>query len=428
MLNGAADALSRQENHMELDAISISKPKWMEVIIEGYQQDDAAKTLLTELSLIGQNDKGYTLVDGVIKYKWRVWLGNHEEAHKVVMLALHNSGLGGHSDITTTYNKIKALFAWQGMKEAIKTYVNNCEVCAKAKSEHSRLPSLLHPLPIPDHSWHVISLDFIEGLPKSKSFDTILVVIDKLTKYAHFIPITHPYTAMSVAQAFLNHIYKLHGLPQVIISDRDKNFTSTLWQEIFRLSETTLNMSSSYHPQTNGQTERLNQCLETFLRCMVNACPKRWAQWLSLAEYWYNTTYHSSLGKTSFEVLYGHAPRHFGISAHDTCKSTDLDEWLHEHADMMKLIQQNLLCVQQHMKMQADKHRQEREFLVGDWVYLKLQPYAQHSVIRRSNHKPLYKYFGPYLVLRKMGKVAYKLQLPVTSQIKPVVHVSQLKK
>lgn len=161
---------------------------------------------------------------------------------------------------------------------------------------------------------------------------------------------------------------------------------------------------------------------------MVNACPKRWAQWLSLAEYWYNTTYHSSLGKTSFEVLYGHAPRHFGISAHDTCKSTDLDEWLHEHADMMKLIQQNLLCVQQHMKMQADKHRQEREFLVGDWVYLKLQPYAQHSVIRRSNHKPLYKYFGPYLVLRKMGKVAYKLQLPVTSQIHPVVHVSQLKK
>jgi hypothetical protein len=157
------------------------------------------------------------------------------------MLAMHSSGLGGHNSITATYNKIKTLFAWQGMKEDIKQYGSECEVCAKAKSEHSRLPGLLRPLPIPEHAWHTISLDFIEGLPKSKSYTTILVVIDKLTKYGHFIPISHPYIAMSVAQHFLNHIYKLHGLPQVIISDRDKIFTSTLWKEMFRLSETTLN-------------------------------------------------------------------------------------------------------------------------------------------------------------------------------------------
>jgi hypothetical protein len=161
---------------------------------------------------------------------------------------------------------------------------------------------------------------------------------------------------MTVAQQFLNHIYKLHGLPEVIISDRDKIFTSILWQELYKLSDTTLNMSSTYHPQTDGQTERLNQCLETYLYCMVNACPTKWAHWLALVEYWYNTTYHSAHGKTPFEVLYGHTPRHFGISATGTCKSDELNEWLHERTIMMQLIQHNLERAQHRMKTQADKH------------------------------------------------------------------------
>jgi hypothetical protein len=256
--NKAANALSRQETHEEVQAISVSTPRWLEIVIEGYTNDDQAQSLLKELALTGTNDKGYSLVDGVIRYKGRVWLGHHTEAHRAVMLALHASGLGGQSGIKATYNKIKALFAWPGMKEDISEYISTCEVCAKAKSEHCRLPGLLEPLPIPDQAWHTISLDFIEGLPKSKSFTTILVVIDKLTKYAHFIPISHPYTAMSVAQQFLNNIYKLHGLPHTIISDRDKIFTSTLWKELYRLAVVTLNMSSAYHPQTDGQTERLN--------------------------------------------------------------------------------------------------------------------------------------------------------------------------
>lgn len=230
----------------------------METVVEGYQEDERTKSLLAELCISNTNAKGFSLSDGVIRYKRRIWLGNHKEAHQAVLQALHSSGLGGHSGISATYNKIKALFAWNGLKRMVQDYVSACQVCQQAKAEHTKPPGLLHPLLIPDQAWQIVSMDFIEGLPKSQSFDTILVVIDKFTKYGHFIPMKHPYTTLSVAQLFLNNVYKNHGMPNVIISDGDKVFTSNLWQELFKLTETTLNMSSAYHPQTDGQSERLN--------------------------------------------------------------------------------------------------------------------------------------------------------------------------
>jgi transposase InsO family protein len=126
-------------------------------------------------------------------------------------------------------------------------------------------------------------LDFVEGLPRSGTADCILVVVDKFTKYAHFIPLPHPYTALTVAQLFISQVYRLHGFPVAVISDRDPVFTSQFWQHFFKLAGAELRMSSSYHPQSDGQTERVNQCLETFLRCFVNACPKKWSFWLPTA-------------------------------------------------------------------------------------------------------------------------------------------------
>jgi hypothetical protein len=212
-----------------------------------------------------------------------------------------------------------------------------------------------------------------------------LVVVDKFSKFAHFIPLRHPFTTFSVAKLFLDNIYKLHGMPASIISDRDRVFTSALWKELFILVGVTLRMSSAYHPQTDNQTERVNQCMETFLCCFAHACPSKWHNWLSLAEFWYNSSWHSSLGRSPFEVLYGYSPRHFGIDPSSACSSTDLSTWLQERQVMKGLIKQHLSRAQDRMKQQADKGRSERQFQVGDMVYLKLQPYVQSSLAPRAN-------------------------------------------
>ncbi|CAN6326944.1 unnamed protein product [Urochloa humidicola] len=428
--NQAADALSRypQSESESVMAISVSSPTWMDKLQSGYEDDPEAQRLLTELSILSPNDKGYALSDGLIRYKGRVWVGNNKLAQQHILQALHSSGLGGHSGILATYQRVKSLFAWPKLKLSVQEYVKSCTICQQAKLEHVKLPGLLQPLPVPDRAWKIVCLDFIEGLPKSQGYDCILVVIDKFTKYAHFLPLAHPYTAFSVAQLYFNNIYKLHGLPEALISDRDRVFTSALWQELFKLTETSLLMSSSYHPQTDGQTERLNQCLEAFLRCTVSSCPKQWSKWISLAEFWYNTSYHLALGRSPFEVLYGHPPRHLGITNPQDVVVPDLDAWLTERNLITQLIQQQLLRAQHRMKHQADTHRSEREFAVGDFVYLKLQPHIQSSVATRSNHKLSFRFYGPFQIIQRVGAVAYKLMLPDHAQIHPVVHVSQLKK
>jgi transposase InsO family protein len=169
-------------------------------------------------------------------------------------------------------------------------------VCQTNKNETVLSLGLLQPLPVPLRVWSDISMDFIEGLPVSNGWSVIMVVVDCLTKYGHFLLLAHPYTVSTVAQVFFANIFKLHGMPSTIVSDRDPVFTSSFWRELFRLQGTTLAFSSAYHPQLDGQIESLNKCLETFLRCYAGAKPRDWSMWLPMAEWWYNTNHHSSTG------------------------------------------------------------------------------------------------------------------------------------
>ena len=168
------------------------------------------------------------------------------------------------------------------------------------------------------------------------------MVVDLFTKVSHFLPLKHPFTAASVAKVFLNDIVKLHRLSLTIVSDRDKIFTSSFWKELFGIWGTELQMSTAYHPQTDGQTERVNQCLEMYLRCVVHEFPTKWATCLPQAEFWYNTTYHSSLGCTPYKALYGYEPHVGQLHSQTQSHNTDVQHWLSIHTEHTTTIKEQL--------------------------------------------------------------------------------------
>ncbi|GMI64808.1 hypothetical protein HRI_000150100 [Hibiscus trionum] len=312
------------------------------------------------------------------------------------------------------------------MKSTVNEHVKQCEVCQKTKVEHMHKPSLLQLIEIPQRAWEVISMDFIEGLPTSIKFNCVLVIIDKYSKYGHFLPMAHPYSATEVARIYLYQIYRLHGQPKVALSDRDKTFTSIFWKELMKQLGTSTHFTTAYHPESDGQTERLNQCLEQYLRSLCFLKPTLWAKLLPQAEWWYNTNYHSALGMTPFEALYGYPPNELTWTKDSRVAS--VQELMHNREEINKILKDNLLKAQERMKYYADKKRTDMEFQVGDWVYLKLQPYQQTSLALRRNLKLTARFYGPYRVIARIGLVAYKLFLPDSSKIHPVFHVSLLKK
>lgn len=188
------------------------------------------------------------------------------------------------------------------------SFVLPCEVCERCKHENMIYLGLLQPLIVPEQAWEGISMNFIEGLSNLEGKDVVLVVVDRLTKFSHSISLTHPFSAQEVARKFMDSMVKLHGVPKSIVSDRDKIFTSVFWQELFWSKGVGLHMSTAYHPQINGQTKRVNQCLEAYLRCMCFNRPRSWNRWLSLAQWWYNSSHHSAINRSPFEVVFGLKP------------------------------------------------------------------------------------------------------------------------
>lgn len=207
-------------------------------------------------------------------------VGHNTGPQTKIISSFHSSTLGGHFGIQATYHRLKKLFVWPELKSAIESFIKQCQIYQQAKTDHCKYPGLLQPLPIPEHSWQDISMDFIEGLPKSNGYSVILVVFDGLTKYAYFLPLKHPFSDMQVAQLFFSQVIKHHGILRSIVFYRDKIFTNIFWQMLFKLVKTDLKLNSANHPQTDGQTERVNQCLEMFLCCAVHDTPSKWSHWL----------------------------------------------------------------------------------------------------------------------------------------------------
>ena len=218
------------------------------------------------------------------KRKGKLVVGQNDELRHNLIKMVHTSPFGGHSGVEVTYKKLACWFYWKGIKKEVRNWVRACGICQRCKPILQSPARSLQPLPILGAIWVDISMDFIEGLPISGGKDTIFVAVDRLSKYPYFLPLSYPFSAVGVAQIYLEHIYKLyfehiyklHGLPKAIVSDRDKVFVSRFWTELFCLQQVALHMSTSYHPQTDGQTEVVNKCLKTFLRCMAGERRKEW--------------------------------------------------------------------------------------------------------------------------------------------------------
>jgi transposase InsO family protein len=260
-------------------AISISNPTWIEELKKAYPDDPLIQELLQQYHQGERNIEKYHLQHGLLFYKVRIHLASLERMQQQILHQFHNTPLARHMGTHKTFSRIKKEFYWLGLRGAVRTFIRECDVCQRNKSETLHPAGLLQPLSISDRIWTEISMDFVKGLLSSMGRNVIMVVVvDRLSKYAHFVALTHPYTASTVARLFMDNIFKLHGIPKTIVSDYDPVFTSNFWQEIFRLSGTELLMSLAYHPQTDENTKIMNKGLKGYLRSFSGDRPRHRAK------------------------------------------------------------------------------------------------------------------------------------------------------
>jgi hypothetical protein len=241
---------------------------------------------------------------GILWFKGRIVVPKDHQHCKQILDEAHLSKFSMHLGSTKMYQDLRQNFWWTRMKREIAKYISECDICQRVKASHLKIAGSLQPLPIPSWKWEDISMDFIVGLPNtSQRHDSIWVIVDRLTKTAHFLPVHTTYNAKKYTKIYLDQIVRLHGIPKTIISDRGAPFIAHFGEQLQHSLGTKLIRSFAYHPQTDGQTERINQILEDMLRACVIQYDKNWDKCLALAEFSYNNSYQSSLKMAPFEAL-----------------------------------------------------------------------------------------------------------------------------
>jgi hypothetical protein len=315
------------------------------------------------------------------------------------------------------------------MKHETARYVAECDTCRRVKADHMRHAGLLQPLSIPSWKWEDISMDFIVGLPPTGcKFNSIWVIVDRLTKSAHFIPVHTFYRAKKYAELYISRILCLHGVSKTIISDRGPQFVAHFWKQLHASLGMDLIHSSAYHSETDGQTERVNQILEDMLRACVLNYKDKWDKCLPLAEFSYNNSYQKILRMAPFEALYGRryrTPVNWIEPDERTIFGPDL---VIEAEQIVHRIQSNLKATKAQQESYANKRHRPLEFEAGDRMYLCVSPTRG---VRRLGIKGKLepRYIDPFLILARLGNVTYRLELPPTlTSMHNMFHVSQLKR
>lgn len=309
------------------------------------------------------------------------------------------------------------------MSRYIGTYVSTCDACLRTKPIRSGPFGHLEPLPIPERRWATISADFVTELPMSSGFDSILVVVDHLSKRAHMIPTLSTITALGTAQLYRDHVWKLHGLPTKVISDRGPQFAAELTTELYKLIGVTPARSTPYHPQTDGQTERVNQEMEQFIRLFVSERQDDWSELLSQAEFAYNNHVHSATQQTPFMLDTGQHPR-MGFEARVSTRNETAKEFVDRMQQATEEARSALIKAKEEMARYYNQRRSPApEFKPGDKVYLDSSNISTTRPSKKLSHRRL----GPFPVTAKVGRYAYRLKLPRSmSRIHPVQNVIKL--
>ncbi|GJU92127.1 putative reverse transcriptase domain-containing protein [Tanacetum coccineum] len=367
--------------------------------------------------------------DGTLCLNGRSWLPCYGDLRTVIMHESHKSKYSVHPGLDKMYQDMKKLYWWPNMKADIATYVSKCLTCAKVKAEHQRPSGLLVQPKIPEWKWDNITMDFVTKLPKSpQGHDTIWVIVDRLTKSAIFTPMRETGSMKKLARLYIKEVVARYVIPVSIICDRDPRFALRFWRSLQKALGTTLDMSTAYHPETDGQSERTIQTLEDMLRACVIDFGKGWINHLPLVEFSYNNSYHASIKAAPFEALYGRKCRSPVCWAEvGEAQLTGLD-LIQETTEKIIQIKQRIQAARDRQKSYADLKRKPMEFQVGDRVMLKVSPWK--GVVRFGKRGKLNpRYVGPFKVLEKIRSVAYKLELPQElSRVHNTFHVSNLKK
>jgi hypothetical protein len=450
--NVVADALSRREDLAKIPTahaaeidheclaaltaveLTISEPL-LQQIKDSYSLDSFYHKLLTSSS--SHPSPHYRIRNGLVYCGAQLCIPPSDEIKSKLIAEAHDSAIGGHMGIARTIEQLTRSYYWHNLAKDVKEYVNSCPSCLAIKSRNGDIAGLLQSIPHPPRRWQQVSLDFITELPTTLTgFDAILVVVDKCSKLIHCTPTTTTCTARDTALLFFREIVRHHGLPTSIISDRDPRFTSSFWSELWKLLGTTLDKSTAYHPETDGQTERANRTIEDILRAYVDSRQNDWDQHLTGVEIAYNNSKQSSTGFTPYYLNYGQHPffplsllnpSNFDHSSGQTLHSGSnaaVEELLVKLNDDLVVAEQHVKQAQENQQRHANQHRVDIEYEVGQLVWLSTSDLRLRMKI---TPKLSQRWIGPFPVKRKLSPLTYELELPPTFSIHPVFHISKLR-